>query len=185
METRAEGTISEDASEALTSQDGWLEGPLNFIWENIVVGDGQFNPEKSCYALADQYRHSGKTLEECVHDFINWQTGKAGAAGFALGLPGGLAMALTIPADSASISYVQLRMIAFIDDHRAAHGVEPIRKVLPIAPSTYHEHAARRADPSRLPARTKRDRQLVPEIKRDFSENLRFWCPQGMAAVAP
>ena len=31
-------------------------------------------------------------------------------------------------------------MIAFIDDHREAHGVEPICKVLPIAPSTYHAH---------------------------------------------
>jgi hypothetical protein len=35
-------------------------------------------------------------------------------------------------------------MIAFIDGHRAVHGVEPICKVLPIAPSTYHAHAARR-----------------------------------------
>ena len=34
-------------------------------------------------------------------------------------------------------------MIAFIDDHRQAHGVEPICKLLPIAPSTYHAHAAR------------------------------------------
>ena len=31
-------------------------------------------------------------------------------------------------------------MIAFIDDHREAHGVEPICKVLPIAPSTYYDH---------------------------------------------
>jgi putative transposase len=30
-------------------------------------------------------------------------------------------------------------MIAFIDDQRAIHGVEPICTVLPIAPSTYHE----------------------------------------------
>ena len=37
-------------------------------------------------------------------------------------------------------------MIAFIDEHRARHGVEPICRVLPIAPSTYHAHAARRAD---------------------------------------
>ena len=66
-------------------------------------------------------------------------------------------------------------MIAFIDDHRAAYGVEPICKVLPIAPSTYHEHAARRADPSRLPARTKCDQQLVPEIKRVFSENFEVY----------
>ena len=40
-------------------------------------------------------------------------------------------------------------MIAFIDDHRGVYGVEPICRVLPIAPSTYHEHAARRADPDR------------------------------------
>ena len=32
-------------------------------------------------------------------------------------------------------------MIAFIDDHRGAYGVEPICKVLPIAPSTYHEQS--------------------------------------------
>ena len=30
-------------------------------------------------------------------------------------------------------------MIAFIDEHRAVHGVEPICRVLPIAPSTYRE----------------------------------------------
>ena len=33
-------------------------------------------------------------------------------------------------------------MIAFIDDHREAHGVEPICKVLQIAPSTYYDHVA-------------------------------------------
>jgi hypothetical protein len=42
-------------------------------------------------------------------------------------------------------------MIAFIDDHRATYGVEPICTVLPIAPSTYYAHAARRADPGRSP----------------------------------
>ena len=38
-------------------------------------------------------------------------------------------------------------MIAFIDDHREVYGVEPICRVLPIAPSTYHVHAARGAIP--------------------------------------
>ena len=38
-------------------------------------------------------------------------------------------------------------MIAFIDAHRAVHGVEPICRVLPIAPWSYYAHAARRADP--------------------------------------
>ena len=57
-------------------------------------------------------------------------------------------------------------MIAFIDDHRPVYGVEPICRVLPIAPSTYREHAARRRNPARLPARARRDEVLRTEIRR-------------------
>ena len=66
-------------------------------------------------------------------------------------------------------------MIAFIDDHRALYGVEPICKVLPIAPSTYRAHAARRADPGRLPARVKRDAALMAEIRRVYEANFRVY----------
>jgi transposase InsO family protein len=62
-------------------------------------------------------------------------------------------------------------MIAFIDDHRGAYGVEPICKVLPIAPSTYHDRAAKRANPERLSVWAKRDTALKPEIARVFAEN--------------
>jgi hypothetical protein len=62
-------------------------------------------------------------------------------------------------------------MIAFIDDHRGAYGVEPICRVLPIAPSTYHAHAAKRADPTRLSARARRDDALMAEVRRVFEEN--------------
>ena len=66
-------------------------------------------------------------------------------------------------------------MIAFIDDHRGAYGVEPICRVLPIAPSTYHAHAARRADPARLSTRARRDDALKPEVRRVFEENFRVY----------
>lgn len=66
-------------------------------------------------------------------------------------------------------------MIAFIDDHREAHGVEPICKVLPIAPSTYPDHVAKRADPEKLSARAKRDLALKPEIARVFAENFEVY----------
>jgi putative transposase len=62
-------------------------------------------------------------------------------------------------------------MIAFIDDHRGAYGVEPICKVLPIAPSTYHDHAAKRRDPTKLSARAQRDVALKPEIARVFAQD--------------
>ena len=62
-------------------------------------------------------------------------------------------------------------MSAFIDEHREAYGVEPICKVLPIAPSTYHERVAQRQDPARLSVRARRDAALKPEIVRVFAEN--------------
>lgn len=62
-------------------------------------------------------------------------------------------------------------MIAFIDDHRGAHGVEPICKVLPIAPSTYRAHVAKRRDPAKLSARARQDAALKIEVRRVFDQN--------------
>jgi len=62
-------------------------------------------------------------------------------------------------------------MIAFIDEHRDEYGVEPICRVLPIAPSTYWERMAQLRDPSRQSARKRRDHVLKPEVLRVFSEN--------------
>ena len=66
-------------------------------------------------------------------------------------------------------------MIAFIDDHRGAYGVEPICRVLPISPSTYHAHLAKRADAGRLSARVRRDAALKREVRRVFEENFRVY----------
>ncbi len=66
-------------------------------------------------------------------------------------------------------------MIAFINEHRGVYGVEPICRVLPIAPSTYHAHAARRADAETLSRRAKRDEVLKSEIRRVFKENFRVY----------
>ena len=62
-------------------------------------------------------------------------------------------------------------MMSFIEDHREEHGVEPICRQLPIAPSVYYESKAREADPSRLPQRAVRDAALREEIERVWKEN--------------
>jgi putative transposase len=62
-------------------------------------------------------------------------------------------------------------MVAFIDQNCNVHGVEPICKELPIAPSTYHHHKALERDPERRSALAKRDEYLVPEIRRVWEEN--------------
>ena len=66
-------------------------------------------------------------------------------------------------------------MMAFIEAHREAHGVEPICEQLPISPSTYHEQVVRRKDPARLPARARRDAELRPKIRQVHESNFRVY----------
>jgi transposase InsO family protein len=66
-------------------------------------------------------------------------------------------------------------LIAFIDNHRGGYGVEPICRVLKIAPSTFHAHAARRARPETAPPRIQRDAVLKPHVLRVFSENFQVY----------
>ena len=66
-------------------------------------------------------------------------------------------------------------MTAFIDEHREVYGIESICKVLPIAPSTYYTHAARKADPDVRPPRAMRDDVLCAEIGRVWQENRRVY----------
>ncbi len=56
--------------------------------------------------------------------------------------------------------------MAFIDAHRDDLGVEPICRELAVAPSSWHEHAARLADPDKRPARARRDDVIREDISR-------------------
>lgn len=69
-------------------------------------------------------------------------------------------------------------MVSFIDDYRGTYGVEPICKVLPIAPSTYYAHRARALDATKLSARARRDTILRPEIERVWTENFEVYGPR-------
>ncbi|CAN7677134.1 IS3 family transposase [Trinickia sp. LjRoot230] len=64
---------------------------------------------------------------------------------------------------------------AFVDQHRDTFGVEPICKVLQIAPSGYRRHAAQLRDPSRRCARAIRDERLRSEIKRVWQANMQVY----------
>ena len=66
-------------------------------------------------------------------------------------------------------------MNAFIDEHRARCGVEPICTALQVAPSAYRRYAARKRHPALLPQRAKRDALLLPEVQRVFDQNLQVY----------
>lgn len=71
-------------------------------------------------------------------------------------------------------------MISFIDEHRSVFGVEPICRLLPIAPSTYYENVAKRLDVDRLSVRARSDIGMKIEIRRVFNENFQVY---GMRKV--
>jgi len=68
-------------------------------------------------------------------------------------------------------------MISFIDEHehQAIFGVDPICRLLPIAPSTYYENVAKPLDFGRLSVRARSDIALKIEIRRVFEANFRVY----------
>jgi hypothetical protein len=66
-------------------------------------------------------------------------------------------------------------MVDFIDQHRDELGVEPICKLLPIAPSTYYRCKQLAGNPEMRCARYHRDEELKPEITRVWEENLQVY----------
>ena len=81
-------------------------------------------------------------------------------------------------------------MNAYIDQHRDTYGVEPICKVLQVAPSAYRRHAARQRNPELRSVRAKRDEQLMPHIERVWQANLqvngaeKFWKQMNREDIA-
>ena len=66
-------------------------------------------------------------------------------------------------------------MTSFVDAYRDDHGVEPICRVLEIAPSNYRNKVRRRENPETAPPRVQRDEMLSREIRRVFDENFQVY----------
>ena len=62
-------------------------------------------------------------------------------------------------------------MYAFVDAERATYGVEPICRVLQIAPSSYYAHKQAEAEPTRRSARRQRDAALLTKIDAVYRAN--------------
>jgi putative transposase len=69
-------------------------------------------------------------------------------------------------------------MVAFLDQHREAYGVEPICAVLPIAPSTYFLWKAQADDPTTRSARAQRDDELRVAIQRVWDDHQQVYGPR-------
>ncbi|APJ03777.1 EcsC family protein [Silvanigrella aquatica] len=69
---------------------------------------------ESSFTLAEEYSKQEGSLDEQIDSLIKWQNAKSAAFGFTMGLGGVLTIPIAIPANVASVLFVQVRMIAAI-----------------------------------------------------------------------
>lgn len=92
---------------------------LDWAYSKAVTG---FMGVDSAYELADNYLSQKGTLNQQVDSLIRWQVAKASASGFTMGVGGLMTLPLTIPANVASVIYLQVRMISAIA-HMGGHDI--------------------------------------------------------------
>lgn len=68
----------------------------------------------NCYEIAEQYLNKYGDVEKATAAFAKWQIMKCSTSGFITSLGGILTLPVAIPANLASVWYIQLRMIATI-----------------------------------------------------------------------
>jgi hypothetical protein len=64
--------------------------------------------------LAENYLRKSKSVDQAVNSLISWQISKCATSGFLSGLGGLIILPVAIPANIASVLYVQMRMVAAI-----------------------------------------------------------------------
>lgn len=100
-----------EENEAPNTPQGKVMAALDWAYEKALIG---FKGVDSADDLAREYGSTSGDLLEQANRLIRWQVTKAGTSGFLTGLGGLITMPVTIPANVASVMYVQIRMIAAI-----------------------------------------------------------------------
>lgn len=100
-----------NSKELNTEQRGLIAKTLDWAYSKAVTG---FIGVDSAYELAESYLNEQGSLKQKVDSLIKWQVAKAATSGFTLGLGGLITMPLAVPANIASVIYMQIRMISAI-----------------------------------------------------------------------
>ena len=106
-DTETNGESNDDQSQNINI----LKKTLDWAYEQAISGPGHFD---SAIELAEQHKGKNDSLIEDANDLIRWQNAYAGTTGFVTGIGGALVAPVTIPADLAAVSVIQIRMVAAI-----------------------------------------------------------------------
>ena len=103
-----------------------LQG-LEWLYDRAVAGVPAMGSARD---LADRYKRQFAAPEEAIDPLIKWQMANAGTASFVASLGGVVTLPVALPANVASVTYIQLRMIAAIA-HLRGHDIEsdPVRSL--------------------------------------------------------
>lgn len=95
----------------LMTDKGMLSKTLDWTYNKAIGGVSGID---SAYELGNSFLSQNGTLDEQVSSLIKWQVAKSGTSGFIGGVGGLMTMPFLIPANMASVLYIQIRMIAAI-----------------------------------------------------------------------
>lgn len=106
----ADANHQHKADEGSTALQTFLSG-LDWVYYKAVNG---VPGTDTVQELVASYLQDGKNPEEAIDELINWQIGKASAAGFVSNLGGLITLPVALPANLAVVLFIQVRMIAAI-----------------------------------------------------------------------
>lgn len=92
-------------------EQGIIMKALDYGYDKAINGIPGFD---SAEDMAENYMVNKTNQIESSNSLIRWQISKAGTSGFLTGLGGLITMPVSIPANIASVMYIQIRMIAAI-----------------------------------------------------------------------
>ncbi|MFK8794889.1 EcsC family protein [Planococcus plakortidis] len=90
---------------------GKIQQMLDWAYEKSLDGIPGMD---SAYEMAENFLSKHDTSDKAIDSLIRWQNTKAATSGFLTGLGGIIVLPVTLPANVASVMYVQVRMIAAI-----------------------------------------------------------------------
>lgn len=103
-----------------TTKSGIVSKVLEWTYARAING---FGGADSAYQLGKDYLNAKGTLDQQVDQLIKWQVTKAASSGFFTGLGGWAIMPFALPANIASVIYIQVRMISAIA-HMGGHDIQ-------------------------------------------------------------
>ncbi|MDU1903961.1 MAG: EcsC family protein [Dysgonomonas sp.] len=94
-----------------TNNNGLVVKVFDWAYSKAISG---FGGVESAYKLGDEFLKKKGTLDQQVNSLIKWQVSKAATSGFLTGIGGFAILPFSLPANIASVIYIQIRMISAI-----------------------------------------------------------------------